>query len=133
MEEDYLDINIFYGENNIRIPKYSTFNDLKRRILQSYKRFAKYFLYHNEKINENLLCSDFPSFMTFLDNNEFTEYRHGQNRCKRCRRYLNITNWNCKHSNSCRAYHLLFKKDKTSLDLVSGYKEISEDEESKKN
>ena len=40
---------------------------------------------------------------------------------------------NCKHSNSCWAYHLLFKKEKTFLDLISGYKEISDDEESNKN
>ena len=80
MEEDDLDINVFYAENNIRISKNSTFNDLKRRILQFHKRLAKYFLYHNEKINENLLCSDFPSFRTFLDNNELTDNRHGQYR-----------------------------------------------------
>ena len=39
-----------------------------------------------------------------------------------------MTTWNCQHSNSCRAYHLLHKKDKIHLDLLSGYKEISEKE-----
>ena len=132
MEDEDLNINIFYEEEYIRIPKNSTFSGLKRRILQQYKKFAKFFLYQNEKINENLLCRDFPSFRTILDNNEFTEYRHGQFRCKKCRRYLNLTTWNCKHSNSCRAFHLLFKKDKTTIELLSGYEEISEEEESQK-
>ena len=83
MEDEDLNINIFYGEKYIRIPKNSTFSGLKRRILQQHKKFAKFFLHQNEKINENLLYRDFPSFRTILDNNEFTEYRHGQFRCKK--------------------------------------------------
>ena len=129
--EEGLEINVFYGETYIKLSRNSTFYDLKKKILFEHKKLVKYFFYQKSKINESLLCLNYPTFRTIIDNNDFVEYRSGQFRCKKCRKYLNLTSWNCKHSNSCRAYHLLYKKDKNTLDLLSGYKEIPEDEENK--
>ena len=131
MEIDNTEIVIFYGDNTITIPKNFTFHDLKMKVLNQDKKFIKYFEYNNEKISDILLCSNYPSFITVIANSDFVEYRKGQYRCKKCRKYLNISEWKCKHSNACRAYHLLNKKDNTSISLKSGYKEIIDDDEDK--
>jgi len=131
MEIDEPEIIVFYGDDTINIPKNSTFYDLKMKVLNQKKIFIKYFEYNKEKISDTLLCSNYPSFLTILDNNEFVEYRKGQYRCKKCRKYLNISDWKCRHTHACRAYHLLHKKDKTCTILNSGYTETMDNEDNK--
>ena len=117
-------ILVFFGKSTIDVQNNLTFHELKIKILHEQKKFIKYFTYKNEKINENLFFNNYPKFQTILDNNDFVEYRKGQFRCKKCRKYINITLWKCNHKNTCRAYHLLSKRDKTTLILESGYQEI---------
>ena len=131
MKNDEPEIIVFYGDNTINIPKSSTFYDLKMKVLYQSKLFIKYFEYNKEKINDTLLCSNYPYFLTILDNNNFVEYRKRQYRCKKCRKYLNISEWKCRHSHACRAYHFLYKKDKTCLILNNEYKEIINNEDDK--
>lgn len=122
------EIKIFYGKSKIKIPKDSNFLMLKEKILKKDKRLVKYFTYENEKINDNLLIINYPIFNVVIDKNDFCEFKKGQFRCKKCRKYLKISNFTCQHYNFCRTYYNFKKKESIYEILEGGY----EDEESQK-
>lgn len=122
------EIKIFYGKNKIKIPKDSNFLMLKEKILKKDKRLVKHFIYENEKINDNLLIINYPIFNVVIDKNDFCEFKKGQFRCKKCRKYLKLSNFTCQHYNFCRAYYNFKKKESIYEILEGGY----EEEESQK-
>lgn len=130
------EIQVFYGHNKITVPKDSNFLMLKEKILKKDKKLVKYFIYENEKINESLLIINYPLFNIAIDKNDFCEYKKGQFRCKRCRKYLRLSNFKCRHSNFCRTYYNFTKKELIDEIVKGGYGEngdfFFEDEESQK-
>ena len=116
-------LEIFIGEEKVVLPKKTNFYELKYIILNRQKKFVKYFTYNNIKIEKKLLVLDYPTFATIIDRNNFIEYRKGQYRCKRCRKYVNLSLWKCAHTSGCRAYYLLKLKITPTIELVSGYNE----------
>jgi len=52
------------------------------KVINQDKKFIKYFEYNNEKISDILLYSNYPSFVTVIENSDFVECRKGQYRCK---------------------------------------------------
>ena len=72
---------------------------------------------------------NFPIFIVCLDKNIFCEFKNGQYRCKRCRKYLKLNYLTCIHSNTCRTFYNFKKKETTYEFLDGGYKEFFEDEE----
>ena len=108
-------IQIFYGNINIRISKDLNFKDLKYQILRKEKRLIKYFSFENKKINENLFVSNFPKFKICFDRSKFSEFKKGQYRCKRCRKYLKLNNLTCNHSSICRTFYNFKKKNLLTL------------------
>lgn len=105
------EIKIFYGKNKIKIQKDSNFLMLKEKILKKDKRLVKHFTYEKEKINDNLLIINYPIFNVVIDKNDFCEFKKGQFRCKKCRKYLKLSNFTCQHYNFCRTYYNLKKKN----------------------
>lgn len=112
-------INVFYGQDQILMPKTANFTQLKKEILFKDKRFIKSFSYKGNKINESLLVIDYPTFSISIDNNKFNEYKKGQYRCSKCRKYLKINKWNCRHTKKCRAYYI-FKLKKSETSIIEG-------------
>ena len=109
-------INVFYGNNRVLVEKDINFKELRKRILKKQCRLIKYFSFENKKINENLLVMNFPIFIVCLDKNIFCEFKNGQYRCKRCRKYLKLNNLTCIHSNTCRLF-IISKKKKQHMNF----------------
>ena len=103
-------MKLLYGNNSIEVPKNSNFADLKLEILKRDKRLAKSFYFKGEKINENTMIENYPSFSIVFERNEYCEFKGGQFRCKRCRKYLRLTKMRCKHDNKCKSFYILKKK-----------------------
>ena len=114
-------IEIFYGKNKIKISKDLNFKDLKFKILTKEKRLIKFFSFENKKINENLFVSDFPKFKICIDKSQFSEFKKGQFRCKRCRKYLKLNNLICNHSSICRTFYNFKKKEPINEIIDGGY------------
>ena len=114
-------IQIFYGKNKIRVNKDLNFKDLKYKILRKEKRLIKFFSFENKKINENLFVMNFPTFKISFDKSQFSEFRRGQYRCKRCRRYLKLNNLTCNHSSICRIFYNFKKKESINEIIDGGY------------
>ena len=76
-------MKVFYGDNTVEVPKNSNFSVLKFEILKKDNKLAKCFYFEEEKINENTLIANYPSFSIIFDKNEFCEFKKGQFRCKR--------------------------------------------------
>ena len=115
--EDF--INVFYGEKIIVVPGDINFKNLRLKILQKDKRLIKYFSFKSEIINENLSVKNFPTFELIMDRNIFQEYKAGQYRCLKCRKYLKLSKLTCHHSNICRTYYY-FKKCQSNNEIIKG-------------
>ena len=63
-----------------------------------------------------------------MDKNIFSEYKIGQYRFKRCRRYLRLSKMSCIHSNTYRTYDNFKKKESTYEILEGGYHEPNAEE-----
>ena len=124
MEEN---IGVFYGKNKIIISRDSNFKDLRLNVLRNEKRLIQYFTFKNEQINEALLIRDFPIFKVVMDKNIFCEYKKGQYRCKRCRKYLKLNKLTCQHSNTCRTFYNFKKGEPINEILEGGYFEIEDE------
>ena len=66
MENEEL-INVFYDDNSIKIPKESSFMDLKQKILFRDKKLIRYFSFEGKKIEDNLRVSNYPNFSITID------------------------------------------------------------------
>lgn len=119
-------IKVFYGKKESEMSKSSSFLDLKKEILTKEKTLVKYFSFNEVKINDNLLIINYPNFSIISDKNVFEEYKKGQYRCKRCHKYLRISNWTCAHTNKCKALYLFILKEKPNQILEGGYSQINE-------
>ena len=124
--EDF--ITVFYGNNEITVQNDITFIDLRKEILKKKHRLVKYYFFKGEKINENLSIKNFPTFELSMDKNIFCEFKIGQYRCKRCRRYLRLSKLTCIHSNACRTYFNFKKKESIYEILEGGYYEPNDEE-----
>ena len=114
---------ILIGQEKINIPKNINFLELKSIMLHKYKKFVKQFTYNSIKIEERLLVYNYPIFTAIIDRNSFIEYKKRRFRCKRCRKYINLTSWKCVHTASCKAYYLLKLKIPPTFELPCGYDE----------
>lgn len=124
--EDF--ITVFYGKNKITVPSDISFIDLRKEILKKNHRLIKCFFFKEKIINENLSVKNFPTFTTSMDKNIFNEYKIGQFRCKKCRRYLRLSKMTCIHSNTCRTYFNFKKKESAYEILEGGYYEPNAEE-----
>ena len=119
-------IKVFYGQKESEMPKSSSFLDLKKEILKKEKTLVKYFSFKEVKINDKLLIINYPKFSIISDKNQFEEYKLGQYRCKRCHKYLRLSNWTCAHSNKCKALYIFTLKEKLNQTSEGGYAEIND-------
>ena len=90
------------------------------------KRLIKYFTCSNEKINENLAIVNFPTFEISFDKSIYSEFKPGQYRCKRCRKYLKLSNLTCRHLSTCRIFFNFKKNEKMNEAVNGGYNEIND-------
>lgn len=72
------------------------------------------------------MIGNYPSFSIVFDRNEYSEFKRGQFRCKRCRKYLRLSKMTCKHDNKCKTFYILKKKETLTFTLNAAY----QDEES---
>jgi len=117
------EVEVFFGKNKIKVKKDINFKELRLKILQKEKRLIKFFSFGDEKINENLSIANYPTFKISLDKNIFSEFKRGQYRCKKCRKYLKLSNLTCRHSNICRTFYYFKKKEKMNETIDGGYLE----------
>ena len=117
--EEY--INVFIGNDKLLVKNNKSFKDLRLKILNEKKRLIKYFSFGDKKINENILIKNFPNFKVAMDKNIFKEFKYGQYRCRRCRKYLKLSNLTCSHSNICRTLYNFRKKESTNEIVDGGY------------
>ena len=122
MENEEL-INVFYDDNSIKIPKESSFMDLKQKILFRDKKLIRYFSFEGKKIEDNLRVSNYPNFSITIDKSVFKEFTKGKFRCKKCRKYIKLSKMTCKHSSKCRFFYNFKLKQPLTKQISGGYKE----------
>ena len=115
------EVEVYFGKNNITVKKDINFKELRYKILRKEKRLVKYFIFGNEKINENLSIANYPTFQISLDKSIFSEFKQGQYRCKKCRKYLKLNNLTCRHSSLCRTLYNFKKKESMNEIMDGGY------------
>ena len=116
-------ISVFYGDNSIKIPKESSFMDLKQKILFRDKKLIRYFSFEGKKIEDNLRVSNYPNFSITIDKSVFKEFTKGKFRCKKCRKYIKLSKMTCKHSSKCRFFYNFKLKQPLTKQISGGYKE----------
>lgn len=115
------EIEVFFGKNKMTVKKDINFKELRLKILQKEKRLVKLFSFGNKKINENISISNYPTFDISLDKSLFSEFKRGQYRCKKCRKYLKLNNLTCRHTSLCRTFYNFIKKESMNETIRGGY------------
>ena len=121
-------INVFYDNNSIKIPKESSFMDLKQKILFRDKKLIRYFSFEGKKIEDNLRVSNYPNFSITIDKSVFKEFTKGKFRCKKCRKYIKLSKMTCKHSSKCRFFYNFKLKQPLTKQISGGYKEENDEQ-----
>ena len=117
------EVEVFFGNHKIMVNKDISFKELRFKILQKEKRLIKFFSCGNEKINENLSIANYPTFQVALDKSVYCEFKRGQYRCKKCRKYLKLNNLTCRHSSKCRIFYNFKNKESMNEIINEGYLE----------